>query len=183
MVIHHYQCIRSHINIFRRHLHLRSCIFKLIQVKPYFKLPRDICALMYVSKMQEFWRRATVMCIAFSSSSRQRLHLARLVIGSRSRLSLHLVRRCSSRTLKRIERMVQVWKSPVMCEVYSKSIPTLTNVTMKAHNKNGFRFILDGKLATMYSSGSPEGGSDSSENRGEFLEKLQRARYCTHWFL
>ena len=28
----------------------------------------------------------------------------------------------------------------------------------------------------MYSSGSPEGGSDSSENRGEFLEKLQRAR-------
>jgi E3 ubiquitin-protein ligase HECTD1 len=26
------------------------------------------------------------------------------------------------------------------------------------------------------SSGSPEGGSDSSENRGEFLEKLQRAR-------
>ena len=38
------------------------------------------------------------------------------------------------------------------------------------------RFVLDGKLATMYSSGSPEGGSDSSENRGEFLEKLQRAR-------
>jgi hypothetical protein len=36
-----------------------------------------------------------------------------------------------------------------------------------------FRFILDNKLATMYSSGSPEGGSDSSENRGEFLEKLQ----------
>ena len=35
------------------------------------------------------------------------------------------------------------------------------------------RFILDNKLATMYSSGSPEGGSDSSENRGEFLEKLQ----------
>ena len=28
----------------------------------------------------------------------------------------------------------------------------------------------------MYSSGSPEGGSDSSENRGEFLEKLQRAK-------
>ncbi len=28
----------------------------------------------------------------------------------------------------------------------------------------------------MYSSGSPEGGSDSSENRGEFHEKLQRAR-------
>lgn len=39
-----------------------------------------------------------------------------------------------------------------------------------------FRFILDGKLSTMYSSGSPEGSSDNSENRTEFLEKLQRAR-------
>ncbi|KAK2190392.1 hypothetical protein NP493_82g04009 [Ridgeia piscesae] len=46
-----------------------------------------------------------------------------------------------------------------------------------SNGSNGwFRFILDGKLATMYSSGSPEGGSDSSENRGEFLEKLQKAR-------
>ena len=46
-----------------------------------------------------------------------------------------------------------------------------------SNGSNGwFRFILDKKLATMYSSGSPEGGSDSSENRGEFLEKLQRAR-------
>lgn len=46
-----------------------------------------------------------------------------------------------------------------------------------SNGSNGwFRYILDGKLATMYSSGSPEGGSDSSENRGEFLEKLQRAR-------
>ncbi|XP_022105219.1 E3 ubiquitin-protein ligase HECTD1-like [Acanthaster planci] len=46
-----------------------------------------------------------------------------------------------------------------------------------SNGSNGwFRFILDGKLATMYSSGSPEGGCDSSESRGEFLEKLQRAR-------
>ncbi|XP_048585863.1 E3 ubiquitin-protein ligase HECTD1-like isoform X2 [Nematostella vectensis] len=46
-----------------------------------------------------------------------------------------------------------------------------------SNGSNGwFRFILDGRLATMYSSGSPEGGSDSSESRGEFLEKLQRAR-------
>ena len=46
-----------------------------------------------------------------------------------------------------------------------------------SNGSNGwFRFILDNKLATMYSSGSPEGGSDSSENRGEFLEKLQRAQ-------
>ena len=46
-----------------------------------------------------------------------------------------------------------------------------------SNGSNGwFRFILDGKLATMYSSGSTEGGSDSSENRGEFLDKLQRVR-------
>nr|XP_012137757.1 PREDICTED: E3 ubiquitin-protein ligase HECTD1 isoform X4 [Megachile rotundata] len=58
-----------------------------------------------------------------------------------------------------------------------------------SNGSNGwFRFILDGKLATMYSSGSPEGGTDTSgkgrntesltteENRGEFLEKLQRVR-------
>ena len=46
-----------------------------------------------------------------------------------------------------------------------------------SNRSNGwFRFILDDKLATMYSSGSPEGGRDSSENREEFLEKLQRAR-------
>ncbi|XP_037958310.1 E3 ubiquitin-protein ligase Ufd4 isoform X2 [Teleopsis dalmanni] len=58
-----------------------------------------------------------------------------------------------------------------------------------SNGSNGwFRFILDGKLATMYSSGSPENGNDSSgksppvdtssteENRGEFLEKLIRAR-------
>ncbi|CAG9766512.1 unnamed protein product [Ceutorhynchus assimilis] len=58
-----------------------------------------------------------------------------------------------------------------------------------SNGSNGwFRFILDGKLATMYSSGSPEGGADTTgkaraadsltteENRGEFLEKLLRAR-------
>uniref|UniRef100_A0A0K2TN15 E3 ubiquitin-protein ligase n=1 Tax=Lepeophtheirus salmonis TaxID=72036 RepID=A0A0K2TN15_LEPSM len=46
-----------------------------------------------------------------------------------------------------------------------------------SNGSNGwFRFILDGKLTTMYSSGSPEGGPDASENRGEFLEKLQRAK-------
>lgn len=32
-----------------------------------------------------------------------------------------------------------------------------------SNGSNGwFRFILDGKLATMYSSGSPEGGTDST---------------------
>lgn len=34
-----------------------------------------------------------------------------------------------------------------------------------SNGSNGwFRFILDGKLATMYSSGSPENGNDSSGN-------------------
>ena len=48
-----------------------------------------------------------------------------------------------------------------------------------SNGSNGwFRFVLDGKLATMYSSGSPEGGSEvnSSESRSEFIEKLQRAK-------
>ncbi|QQP50878.1 Hect E3 ubiquitin ligase [Caligus rogercresseyi] len=46
-----------------------------------------------------------------------------------------------------------------------------------SNGSNGwFRFIIDGKLTTMYSSGSPEGGPDATENRGEFLEKLQRAK-------
>jgi len=46
-----------------------------------------------------------------------------------------------------------------------------------SNGSNGwFRFILDGKLATMYSHGSPETGTDTTENRTEFLEKLQVAR-------
>merc|ERR1711974_438575 len=40
-----------------------------------------------------------------------------------------------------------------------------------SNGSNGwFRFILDGKLATMYSHGSPETGTDTTENRTEFLE-------------
>ena len=46
-----------------------------------------------------------------------------------------------------------------------------------SNGSNGwFRFVLDGKLLTMYSSGSPEGSSSSNESRTEFLDKLQRAR-------
>lgn len=46
-----------------------------------------------------------------------------------------------------------------------------------SNGSNGwFRFMLDGRLSTMYSSGSPESGSDNADNRAEFTEKLQRAR-------
>ena len=38
------------------------------------------------------------------------------------------------------------------------------------------RFILNNKMATMYSSGNPEVGSNSNKNKNEFLEKLQKAR-------
>lgn len=39
-----------------------------------------------------------------------------------------------------------------------------------SNGSNGwFRFILDGKLATMYSSGSPENGNDSSGKLIDFL--------------
>ncbi|MFH4979391.1 hypothetical protein AB6A40_006100 [Gnathostoma spinigerum] len=39
-----------------------------------------------------------------------------------------------------------------------------------------FRFMIDGRLSTMYSSGTPESGSDSAETRGEFVDKLSKAR-------
>ncbi|VDK47623.1 unnamed protein product [Anisakis simplex] len=39
-----------------------------------------------------------------------------------------------------------------------------------------FRFMLDGQLSTMYSSGNPESGADSAETRGEFIDKLTKAR-------
>lgn len=45
-----------------------------------------------------------------------------------------------------------------------------------SNGSNGwFRFILDGKLATMYSSGSPEHGNDSSGNvtlNNEYIEPI-----------
>ncbi len=49
-----------------------------------------------------------------------------------------------------------------------------------SNGSNGwFRFILDGKLATMYSSGSPEGGSDSSgETYTQIRENVENKE---HW--
>jgi E3 ubiquitin-protein ligase HECTD1 len=42
-----------------------------------------------------------------------------------------------------------------------------------SNGSNGwFRFILDGKLATMYSSGSPEGGADNGSNKAFFFQLL-----------
>ena len=38
------------------------------------------------------------------------------------------------------------------------------------------RFILNNKMATVYSSGNPEDGSESNKNKNEFLEKLLKAR-------
>lgn len=47
-----------------------------------------------------------------------------------------------------------------------------------SNGSNGwFRFILDGKLATMYSSGSPEGGTDTS---GEHPQILAHAHIISH---
>lgn len=37
-----------------------------------------------------------------------------------------------------------------------------------------FRYLIDGKVATMYSSGSAESGPDPFEPRGEFIEKVLR---------
>lgn len=44
-----------------------------------------------------------------------------------------------------------------------------------SNGSNGwFRFILDGKLATMYSSGSPEGGSDSSGRSPAYRDQSRK---------
>lgn len=46
-----------------------------------------------------------------------------------------------------------------------------------SNGSNGwFRFILDGKLATMYSSGSPEGGSDSSGSTNSYSSSRHFSR-------
>lgn len=51
-----------------------------------------------------------------------------------------------------------------------------------SNGSNGwFRFILDGKLATMYSSGSPENGSDSS-GKDFFLYILFKINIIYHEF-
>ena len=57
-----------------------------------------------------------------------------------------------------------------------------------SNGSNGwFRFILDGKLATMYSSGSPEGSSDSSGKEQTDSQKDPTDSICiivqTHIFI
>lgn len=43
-----------------------------------------------------------------------------------------------------------------------------------SNGSNGwFRFILDGKLATMYSSGSPENGNDSSGKQHNYYRTIK----------
>ena len=52
-------------------------------------------------------------------------------------------------TLARGRDCLYLWSSAVAVEL--------------SHGSNGwFRYILDGKLSTMYSSGTPEGGNDSN---------------------
>ncbi|CAG9113727.1 unnamed protein product [Plutella xylostella] len=64
-----------------------------------------------------------------------------------------------------------------LATMYSSGSPEhQTDNSGDAGSNGWFRFLLDGKLATMYSSGSPEHQTDNSENRGEFIDKLQRAK-------
>lgn len=52
-----------------------------------------------------------------------------------------------------------------------------------SNGSNGwFRFILDGKLATMYSSGSPEGGADTSGNY-KYANNSKRFSKCMNHFI
>ena len=40
-----------------------------------------------------------------------------------------------------------------------------------------FRYLIDSKVATMYSSGSAESGPDPFESRGEFVDKVDICMY------
>lgn len=69
------------------------------------------------------------------------------------------------------------------CIVRSRDCLYLWNESCALELSNGsngwFRFILDGKLATMYSSGSPEGGSDSSGRYSIFFH-LRETKNIDH---
>ena len=56
---------------------------------------------------------------------------------------------CNTWTLARGKDCLYMWS-------------TTTAIELSNGSNGWFRYILDGKLSTMYSSGSPEGGSDSS---------------------
>ena len=59
-------------------------------------------------------------------------------------------------TLARGRDCLYLWSSAVAIEL--------------SHGSNGwFRYILDGKLSTMYSSGTPEGGNDTN---GELCDRV-----------
>ena len=45
---------------------------------------------------------------------------------------------------------------------------------LSAVSNGWFRYLMDGKVATMYSSGSAESGPDPFEPRAEFVEKMQQ---------
>jgi len=52
-----------------------------------------------------------------------------------------------------------------------------TAISLSSGSNGWFSFIMDGKLSTIYSAGCLDSnGTDSSESRCEFLEKLQRAK-------
>ena len=47
-------------------------------------------------------------------------------------------------------------------------------IELSAVSNGWFRYLMDGKLATMYSSGSVESGTDPFEGIGELVDKVKR---------
>lgn len=68
------------------------------------------------------------------------------------------------------------WKD--WCSIRSSECMFLWNdyVVLELSNvSNGwFRYLMDNKVATMYSSGSVEGGPDSFDGKSDFIDKFQR---------
>ncbi|CAF0944585.1 unnamed protein product [Adineta steineri] len=52
----------------------------------------------------------------------------------------------------------------------------LIAIELSMGSNGWFRFFADNSLSTMYSSGSPETNVDTSENRHDFIDKLQRLK-------
>jgi hypothetical protein len=49
-------------------------------------------------------------------------------------------------------------------------------IELSMRSNGWFRFFANNSLSTMYSSGSPETNVDISENRHDFIDKLQRLK-------
>jgi len=67
--------------------------------------------------------------------------------------------------LKNLDPTPRAWKN------------TKNSKNFSSDGSNGWlRFLMNGRLSTLYSSGSPEYGADNADTRAEFFEKIRKAK-------